>query len=425
MVAAFRSLTLGIVAGGALLLLLGPPPPLQAEEATIGSLAPAAVTRLAEELSPKVERWRGAMFEEPVGVRVIDAAEARRRLTLRLTDLWPEERIRADSEALRQLGLLPNSGTLVDSILSSLDGQLSGFYDPPSKTLFLLDTMPQDSAPLIVVHELTHALDDQHHGLDALIQACGPDDDRVTALSSLFEGSAMLAMSAYVAETGMDGTRALAALTRTAAAQTGQPHESPVYVQRSLLAPYLLGERLLVDPPRGVDLGAARARLARAFADPPVSTEQLIHPEKYWELARRDMPRPVALRDLSQLLGQDWSLRSTGTLGELILAILTGAPALDLSGAQIFETANWTNAGAAGWGGDLYHHYSNGQRSVTLLATVWDTPEDAREFEAALVPQAGGQSVRERSAVVLLVGDCAPRCGSLLGAAQRSLRRKR
>ncbi len=425
MVAAFGTCTRALAACGSLWLSPVPASAKPAEVATIGTLAQADVARLVETLRPKVERWRGAKFREPVGVRVIDAAEARRRLTARLTELSSEERIQADTDALKQLGLLPASATLVDSILSSLDGQLSGFYDPPSKTLFLLDAMPLDSAPLILVHELTHALDDQHYDLDALIRACGPDDDRVTALTSLVEGSAMLTMSAYVAETGADGTRALAALTETAGTGTGQLREAPIYVQRSLLAPYLLGERLLVGAPKVVDLAVARGLLARAFADPPVSTEQLIHPEKYWELARRDLPRPVALRDLASLLGKDWSLRSTGTLGELTLAILTGAPALDLGGPQVFETANWTNAAAEGWGGDLYHHYSNGERSVTLLATVWDTPEDAREFEAALLPQPGRFSLRERQTVVLLAGDCAPDCQRLLTEAQRSLRRRR
>jgi hypothetical protein len=425
MLAAFALHTWSLALCPALLPLAGQASAEATGAATIGALPPPAVARLMDDLSPKVERWRGERFRQPVGVRVIDAAEARRRLTVRLTQLWPEDRLRADNEALRQLGLLPPDVPLLESIITSIGGQISGFYDPPTMTLFLLDAMPQQSAPLIVAHELTHALDDQHHQIDAMIRACGPDDDRVTALSALIEGSAMLATSAYVAEAGLDGTQALAALTQTAAAHTAPLTESPLYVQRSLIAPYLLGQRLLVDKPQAVDLKAARVRLGRAFADPPVSTEQLIHPEKYWDLAQRDLPRAVTLRDASPLLGKDWTLLSTGTLGELMLAVLTGAAALDLGSAALFSGEAWTNAGAAGWGGDLYHHYSNGRRSVTLLATVWDTPADAREFEAALRPLAGRSSLREDAAVVLVAGDCRRDCDRVLRTALRSLVRRR
>ena len=72
-----------------------------------------------------------------------------------------------------------------------------------------------------------------------------------------------------------------------------------------------------------LELRVKACDLERAFRDPPVSWEQVLHPEKYWNAYGLDLPRPVAIPDLSPKLGDGWALSGEGGLGELILAILT------------------------------------------------------------------------------------------------------
>ena len=168
---------------------------------------------------------------------------------------------------------------------------------------------------------------------------------------------------------------------------------------------------------------APKGDLERAFRDPPVSWEQVLHPEKYWDEEARDLPRPVAVPDLSPTLGQGWALQGEGGLGEMILAILTdpGAEALDPTSFQ--DPQRWTNAGAAGWGGDRWQLYRRGDDTVTVLATLWDSDRDAREFRAALPRSTGRTILKRRDAVVVVTGEAGDRAPALAREAMRAVRR--
>ena len=110
-----------------------------------------------------------------------------------------------------------------------------------------------------------------------------------------------------------------------------------------------------------------------AFDDPPRSTEQIIHPEKY---LAGETPHPVELPDLAAALGNNWSLHDTGVLGELLTNVYLDTFLAD----QVARDA------AEGWGGDRYVLLKNDE-AATLLALrfSWDTPADAAEFYHAYV----------------------------------------
>ena len=130
--------------------------------ATVSSLTGAQATAMVEELIPRVEEIRGLKFEKPVPVKVVDDAVARDHFKARMKKYWPEAEVRAEETAYAQFGLLP-AGTDLEAILFSvLEEQVGGYYDPGSDTFFVLGDMPRSLAPILMVHELTHALDDQH-----------------------------------------------------------------------------------------------------------------------------------------------------------------------------------------------------------------------------------------------------------------------
>jgi hypothetical protein len=109
-----------------------------------------------------------------------------------------------------------------------------------------------------------------------------------------------------------------------------------------------------------------------ALADPPVSTEQILHPDKYLATPR-DMPLPVGVPPLTGTLDAKWVYRDTGTLGEFDIALM-----LQENGSVNYEAA------AEGWGGGQYDLYESGSNSLLMLGTRWDTDADATEFEMAL-----------------------------------------
>jgi hypothetical protein len=291
-----------------------------------------------------------------------------------------------------------------------LQDQVGGYYDPQTEVFFVLGDLPRSAASGLIAHELTHALDDQHFHIDRLLESANVDDDREAAAGCVIEGSATVVSNAFL----LRGPAVVpAGPDATPAPSDGRRQQRfralPDILQRSLISPYLLGQWFLLrgDLSR-LRTGVTAADLDRAFADPPASTEQVLHPEKYWGAAR-DAPVAVALPDLSPRLGTGFHLSGDGVLGELGLAVLTGLAPLDPAAPEASRGPAWTNAAATGWGGDRYQLYEAGSRAVTLLATTWDTATDAMEFARALPASAVRATRRRDRWVVVVVGDSSPR----------------
>lgn len=91
--------------------------------------------------------------------------------------MTPETKIRADQTAYRLLGLVPPDLDVVKTLLDVLEEQAGGFYDPGTKSFYLLDDMPKEATALLAAHEMTHALEDQRYDLDGRIAKLVDDDD--------------------------------------------------------------------------------------------------------------------------------------------------------------------------------------------------------------------------------------------------------
>ncbi len=322
---------------------------------------------------PELQSIRGINFKTKVPVTVIDDRRAREYALARFRSMTPETKIRADQTAYALLGLVPKDLDVLKTLLDVLEEQAGGFYDPGTKSFYLLDDMPKEATALLAAHELTHALEDQRYGLDGRIAKLIDDDDASFALSALIEGSATAAAATYVTNGIAAGT-----LTQDQLGAMGAGVESerldalPAVMRRQLLGPYILGVTFL-----------ARGDVNAAWANPPRSSEQILHPDKYWNPKHRDEPKSVGIPNPSRRLGEGFTRAGSGVLGELTLGSLVGAetPAVsDLATGSV----PWTNAAASGWGGDRFELWTKGAASVVLLATVWDTPKDAAEFAAAL-----------------------------------------
>jgi hypothetical protein len=382
-------------------------------------LTAAAATALATRIASEVEALRGAKFKKPVPVKVIDDAVARRYFESRLGKLLPRARLTAEASMYQLLGLVP-PGTDLDKILFDLlEEQAGGFYDPESETFFVLSDMPAAVGPILVAHELTHALDDQAYQIDTMLAGVLGDGDRENALSSVIEGSGTVVMTAFMFQEMKAGRMAYDALLemqKTEAGRAEKLNAAPPVLQRSLLGPYVLGASFLL---RGSLAGflekVPAADLDRAFRQPPASTEQILHPEKYWGPGEPDLPRPVPLPDLSSTLGGGWTRLGEGTLGEMIVALLTGSAAIEPMSLEAALPSSWTNDAATGWGGDRWALFGRGPQRILVLGTIWDTEQDAIEFAAALKLPAGAKVERRGAAVALVAGDISGRGERLLG----------
>mgnify|MGYP001031662465 CR=1 FL=1 len=169
-----------------------------------GPLTEAEATEILGEVSSEVEAIRGLRFLRPVSAVVIDDARAREHVIRRFRMFYTEAESAARERALRLLGLLSPAGDLLGEYLDVLEEQAGGFYDPESEGFFLLGDMPRATLPMLASHELCHALEDQHFGLDERLRAAG-NDDEIFAVSAVHEGSATLAMTAWTVRAAGEG----------------------------------------------------------------------------------------------------------------------------------------------------------------------------------------------------------------------------
>jgi hypothetical protein len=128
--------------------------------------------------------------------------------------------------------------------------------------------------------------------------------------------------------------------------------------------------------------------LDAAWLSPPVSTEQIMHPAKYWDTEKLDLPTPI--RTEPTMLPEGWTIQRRDVLGELMLAIMT-TPLDERQGVETnplkLLAMRYTNAAASGWDGDEVLLLKGPQGgSATVLLTWWDDEAEAKEFARAMEP---------------------------------------
>jgi hypothetical protein len=341
---------------------------------------PAAGARAAAaEVAPiarRVEQVRGLRFERLPEPLIVTPAAARRD-ALADVDRNKASEIQAAARASELLGLLPPRTDLRAVEGGLYDQQVLGYYDPRRKRLAIVagSTASDDvTSEITLAHELDHADDDQHFGLDRK-PPVGADDASL-AFSALVEGTATSVMTDYARRFISAGDTLKSALASLSASSSTD--SIPPYLLNSLLFTYLSGQKF-VDRLRSV--GGGWKLVNYAFSKrPPASSEQVIHPEKY--LVNE---RPVRVR--LPAVG-DSGLRRTaaGTFGEFDTDQLL----------RLGVDAGEAGDAAAGWGGGRYEMWG---QDVLVVGWAWDTPGDAAQAGAALRKYVGQQRPGDAAAV--------------------------
>ena len=312
---------------------------------------------------------RGLTPTTDVPEHFITPAQMLDNLTQEIADEYPRDEARQDALELWLLRLIDDRNRDLYQVQIDLLGeQVLGYYDIKKKELFVRN----DQAPLGVeaqetlAHEFVHSLQDEHYDLEKLRPEHSQDSDRNAAATALIEGDASLAGILF-AQKYMSKSDFQALIQQSQNAPTAQLDKAPPYIRDGLLFPYDQGAAFVIALYQAGGFPA----IDQAFAHPPTSTEQILHPDKY--LTRTpDAPLPVTVPPLTTTLGADWTLHDQDTLGEFDLAEL-----LKINGVD-------DTAASAGWGGAAYALYEGQSAALLFTATRWDTAQDATEFAAAL-----------------------------------------
>lgn len=383
---------------------LSAPPPKQESQAASARAAEgptgAEWVQMAKDVQAEVEKLRGWKFKTPVKTDVYDEAQLRRYLESKLFDqIYGGGKLRNTEAFLRMIGLIPGDCDLKQTFLDVLLNQVGGFYDPETKTFYMLKRSGVDYGPLLnrtlVAHELTHALDDQYVDLQKLAFDPELSEDAALAVGSILEGSATALMTRYMMQAMGSGQYDAAQLAEVQMRemQRAEPLlRAPPYFS-ALIAQYMCGMLFVYrgDPTKMAGDSNEADDVLAALKDPPRSSEQILHPEKYWRAGRRDEPVLVDDRQIQALIQSERRhVIHANTVGELLCALLSSDEHRELNLIAAAQPTFWTNDAATGWGGDRFYLLADGPdreaaskgmkglRGVWI--TAWDTADDRDEF---------------------------------------------
>jgi|GEM_PF-4336793 len=338
------------------------------------------------ELSSVVAERRGLALEEPVPVEVLSLDDFRAALRTQLLELQPEGHFPSTTRAYRLFGILPPffDGDLLDAFIESQASNIFGLYSPTRDSILVPDAFDHPMYRMqggdavrreLLAHELQHALQDRTWSLDALMGRAAVDHDHRLAVSALVEGDAVC--------TAMDWMLSLGGSSLSDFSDDLEAHVRDQIELGSALNS--IGTGVFADPTfhtfnyatggafakRLFDAGGWE-RVDRAFTDLPASTEQVLHPAKYFE--ERDWPVgfDLGLAPVLELAG--WSLVASDTLGELVLRELF---------AEHLEPTEVARA-SIGWDGDRWLLLEKGEEEALIWTSAWDSRSDARDAYDAL-----------------------------------------
>lgn len=347
----------------------------------------AELEELSARIGKQVEELRGDKFKRPVAVSVADKAGFIDYAKDRMDRTTTEDQLWADDKIAKLLALFDPKEDLLETQMTFLESQVGGFYDPETESFALMKSFDGGLAKIILAHELTHALDDQLFDIDGKLDELAGNADAQLAFHAVVEGSGTATMGEWtLAHLGEEVS--MEEMQDSADLGTEGLEDAPAIIWRPTLMVYMRGASFLKRSELVMDgqnplVKIDKDDLIQAFTNPPRSTEQVLHPDKYWDEEERDEPKPVAI-DTRRLVEGGWNLVTEETMGEALIALATASEkergGLDVSNPMSLLTIRYTNRAAEGWGGDRYVLLTKDGQIFFRLSTVWDTEKDADQF---------------------------------------------
>ena len=334
-----------------------------------GKPGAADFSAAADEVLAQMSEITGLALRSPLKKSLRSREEIRAHLIQEMDEDKDTAERYAGARSAEAFGLLPKGFDLDSFMVDLLTEQIAGLYDPKAHEFYVADWIPIDDQRMVMAHELTHALEDQHFKIEAWAKAARPNDDSELARESVLEGSAMAAMVEYLLQGSGRSLQDLPdidpAMLIGDMAETPLLKKAPPFLKEVLIFPYLDGLTFsaAVLKPTGWE------GLSAIFAKPPVSTQQIMHPALY---TSGKVPAPISLPSMEKALGADWAKLDENVMGEFgwkeVLKQFLDEPR--------------AKALSAAWDGDRYAAYEQKRTKRLLLITRerLATQEQAQRF---------------------------------------------
>ncbi|MBE9474524.1 MAG: hypothetical protein IMY85_06500 [Chloroflexi bacterium] len=349
-------------------------PTLQVTEVPTPGPIPPEIAEQMDQIEAQVINIRELKPSGTVTRALLTREQLRQKIETDFFEDYSPEEAQEDSLVLSAFGLLEPGFAMFTFYQDLLSEQIAGQYDHKNKEMDIVQGFGFGGPErLTYAHEYTHALQDQNfdieNGLNYTNESCEEDSERCAAIQALLEGDAsMLELDwfyNYATQQDMIDIQDFYA-----------EYESPIYdsapdfLREDFIFPYIYGQTFVEYL---YNLGGWEA-INDAYRNVPVSTEQILHPERY----PADQPENVEVPDLMPILGEEWRELDRGVMGEWYTFLIL-AHGLNPE-ARLSESES--KAASDGWGGDEYLVYYHDQNSAIALVmhTSWESVNDATQF---------------------------------------------
>lgn len=311
-------------------------------------------TAAADEVLKQMSRITGLEQRSPLKKTLRSREEIRTYVVKQMDEEKNAAERYAGARSAEAFGLLPKGFDLDSFMVELLTEQIAGLYDPKAHEFYIADWIPAADQKMVMAHELTHALEDQHFEIQRWVKAARPNDDAELAREAVLEGSAMAAMLDYML---LESGRSIKDLPEfdpslLVGDMAGSPNlkKAPPFIQDALIFPYMSGLSFSVAALKS----GGWAALPQVFAKPPGNTQQIMHPALY---GAAETPTAVDLPAAKKIVGAAWTKLEENVMGEfgwkeVLKQFLGDERAKPL---------------AAGWSGDRYIVFENKKNKRLLL----------------------------------------------------------
>jgi hypothetical protein len=319
----------------------------------------------------QISEITGMALKRPVPIAVMNKEEWRKWVDDRLRESVKPEELRVEETAMKMFGYVPPDFDLRAATVDLMSEQAAAVYDHRAKRMIIVQgAAPDEMQEAVLVHELSHALADQHFDMHRFLDKGPRSDESEAARLAVVEGQAMwIMLEAMLNGRGQSLKKnsavlelMLPAMREMAAAQYPVFGKSPLYLKESLLFPYSAGlkfQQAVVDK-------MDREAFAAVLRDPPRNTHQIIHPELY---LAREVPASVEPPEYGQR--EKTRKLTDGDIGEMDVHVLF----------EQYGSKKEADMLAPAWRAGRFELIENRATKKPLLrwAILWDSPESARQ----------------------------------------------
>lgn len=320
----------------------------------------------------EIESIRNLRVSKPVPVGVKSTKELNKYLSKTIEKEYPDSEIRKEKLLYQHFGIVEKSMDFKEALLNLYTQQIAGLYDDKSKEFFIIERTGQENSDgetdIVVSHELVHAIQDQNFNIDKYVRK-NTNNDSISAKMAVIEGEATVVSMQYIftqsplfagnvpdIESMMDNP--LVKLLDTTS------RNIPGFFKEQLYFPYTKGSKFIQSLHKHFDKDWSKMNIL--YKNPPVSTEQILHPEKY---LKNEKPENILMS--KKILDNEFKLVDSNSLGEFFMFNLF----------LEYLSENNSKIASEGWNGDKIQLYANKKDDTfVIMNTSWDTQKDSDEF---------------------------------------------